>query len=119
MKFLVDESLSPKLAEFLAAAGHDAVHLRERGMQGAEDPEVLSLAEAEDRILVSADADFGALLTLGTRRKPSLIFFRGGFHPAAREQAKLLIASLPEMSAHLQSGAITVVSGTRVRIRTL
>jgi len=56
---------------------------------------VLSLAESEDRILVSADADFGALLTLGTRRKPSLIFFRGGFDPAAREQARILVASLP------------------------
>lgn len=119
MRFLVDESLSPKLAQLLREADHDAVHLRERGMQGAEDAAVLSLAEAEDRVLVSADADFGALLTLGTRRKPSLILFRGGFYPRAREQAALLISSLPELSEHLRNGAIAVLSGTQIRLRTL
>ncbi|MHB1711261.1 MAG: DUF5615 family PIN-like protein [Acidimicrobiales bacterium] len=32
MKFLLDENLSPLLAEFLNVAGHDALHVRDIGL---------------------------------------------------------------------------------------
>ena len=35
MKFLIDNNLSPLLADALKAAGHDAVHLRDLGMQAS------------------------------------------------------------------------------------
>jgi predicted nuclease of predicted toxin-antitoxin system len=64
LKFLVDQCLSPVLARLLSQAGHDVVHVRDRGMSSATDDEILALADDEGRVLISADSDFGEILTL-------------------------------------------------------
>ena len=64
MKFLIDNALSPYLAEALNGAGHNAVHVRDCGLASASDTEIFKLVAAEKRVIVSADTDFGTLLAL-------------------------------------------------------
>jgi predicted nuclease of predicted toxin-antitoxin system len=62
VKLLLDENLSPAVAVKLRQSGLDVVHIRDRGLIGATDPEVLDAAYREDRILVTANvADFEKL----------------------------------------------------------
>jgi predicted nuclease of predicted toxin-antitoxin system len=119
MRFLIDNNLSPLLAEILKTAGHDAVHLRDLGMKGSPDPVVLEFARSDNRILISADTDFGGLLARERASSPSFLLIRRLAGRRAAEQAALILANLDPVADDLASGAVVVLGDEWIRIRRL
>jgi predicted nuclease of predicted toxin-antitoxin system len=119
VRFLVDNALSPQVAVELNEAGHDAVHVRELGMQAASDADIFDRAHAEGRIVVSADTDFGTLLVARKQTSPSVILFRHGSQHRPSEQTELLKGNLPQLTSALENGSIVVIQPDRIRIRGL
>ena len=119
MKFLVDNALSPVLASLLIEAGHDALHVRDLGLQHADDETIFERAAAEARVLVSADTDFGTLLAGRAASEPSVIQFRGQGSRRPVALAGAIVANLPQVSEAIGAGAIVTFEPTRVRIRAL
>lgn len=119
MKLLLDANLSPRVVRLLKEAGHDAIHVADIGLLTAADPEILQAATKEKRILLTADSDFGALLSLGSLASPSVLLLRSADHLSPNEQAELIAANLPQIAEDLEKGAIVSLTRDRLRVREL
>ena len=88
-------------------------------MGAAADEAIFATAKQQNRVIVSADTDFGMLLALWPDSKPSLILFRRGSERRPSQQINLLLANLSVIQPSLEEGGIVVFEQNWIRIRSL
>ena len=76
-----------------------------------------SLARAleEDRIVVSADTDFGVILAAQAANRPSFILFRNPNLLGAHDFLNILLPALPALEPELMNGCVAVFRYSRLR----
>lgn len=119
MRLLVDQNLALRVAVLLRDAGHDVVHVAERGLSAAKDEEIFELASSEDRVIISEDNDFGTLLARAGTKAPSFVLIRSAEPLTPDGQAALLLNNLGAVEHDLAEGSIVVLARGRVRVRAL
>jgi predicted nuclease of predicted toxin-antitoxin system len=118
VKFLADMGLARHTVEALRQQGHDAVHLREQGLQRLDDREIIAKAVHEGRVILTHDLDFGRLVATGGSQLPSVITFRlRNMRPEQVERH--LFQVIPRFVARLEAGALISVSDRSIRVRVL
>lgn len=114
MNLLANENFPRSAVEALRASGHDVVWAR-TDMTGATDAEVLARAQADGRVLLSFDKDFGELaFRSGLPATCGVVLFR--FAPVSPEfvaerVVRILAGTMPWV------GHFAIVEETRIRLR--
>ncbi len=119
MRFLIDNAPSPVVAEGLRQADHDALHVGDLGLAAADDETFFEHADRDQRVIVSADTEFGTILAMRNAASPSVILFRGATPRNPIGQVKLLIANLAAIAPSIERGAVVVLEPQRIRVRSL
>ncbi|MGC1480600.1 MAG: DUF5615 family PIN-like protein [Chthoniobacterales bacterium] len=115
---MLDEGLPRSTVALLELAGEDAVHVGDLAMGAASDAEILGYSGDSNRIVVTLDADFHALLALSGFGKPSVLRIREEGLKAPW-LCRLIIAVGRHFSSELETGCVMTFQGGRVRFRKL
>lgn len=96
----------------------DAVHVGELSMAHSKDLEILQLAAHDNRILITLDADFHAMLAASGASRPSVIRIReeGLKGPAICQH---IIALRDQFAESLEKGCVLTATLTQARLRLL
>ena len=118
MRFLADMGVSQRTVKWLREQGHDAVHLREQGLQRMHDSDILEKAREKNRIILTMDLDFGALLAANRGALPSVTIFRLENETSDSVNGHLS-SILGQYSQQLEAGVLLSVRDNLVRVRIL
>ncbi len=115
---MLDQGLPRSAAAILIQLQEDAIHVGDIEMSEALDREIIRHALSENRIVVTLDADFHALLAIAGFSKPSVIRIREeGLK--GQQIADLILRISRQFKAELDRGCITTFHGGKIRYRML
>ncbi len=118
IKMLLDQGLPRTAANLLRERGWDVQHVSERGMSTAEDAAIIAIARQEQRMVVTLDADFHALVAVSGATGPSVLRIRMEGQKA--DQVALLIERVLALASdELKQGAMITVAAGNIRIKLL
>lgn len=116
MRFLADENIPLATVTVLRQQGHDVVWIH-TDAPGSSDQEILVRAQAEERIILTFDKDFGKLaFRYGLTANSGIILFRIPFSSPGSITSIVTTAIATRSD---WSSLFTVVETDRVRIRAL
>lgn len=112
MRFLVDECAGPTVAKWLREQGHEVFSVFDEA-KGISDEDVLNMAVAEGRILITNDKDFGEMIFRERRHHKGIIFIRLNDERSANKIN--VIRHLLENYSERLPGQFVTATETRVR----
>jgi predicted nuclease of predicted toxin-antitoxin system len=117
MRFLLDEGLPYRLAAHLQALGHDVTAIGHDYPFALADREILDIATAERRVILTNDKAFGDLVFRDGLRHEGVILFRLGYVPLD-DRIALLERAIGDHADRLRDVIAVTHRGIRVRAAT-
>jgi len=118
MRLLADLHISPRTVEFLRSLGHDVIRVNSILPITSSDISIVAYATNEQRIILTQDLDFSAIIALLGSKLPSLITLRLSSSRIEYVNA-VLEKNLPMLEQDVLAGMIVTVEDDRIRRRSL
>jgi len=87
-----------RITSWLNSHGHEAIHLRDQGLQRLPNGAIFEKGIAESRVIVTFDLDFGEIVALSKGRKTGVVLFR-----LRNTRVSFVIQRLSESSPNVQT----------------
>lgn len=118
MRLVVNMNLSPRWADFLRAAGHEATHWSDIGEATATDAHIMAVSADQGAVVLTNDLDFGTILAARGDSGPSVIQLRtADLRPEVL--GNQVLGALIQVADDLEDGALVTIDPARTRVRVL
>ncbi len=117
LKLLADENISPRVVTYLRNQGVNVLDVKESGLSGSTDNDLMRLAFDDNRYVLTHDADFGTLCINSGSPCYGVLYLRLQ-RPSASNVIDVL-TRFCDMNIEVAPSLMIVVSEGRIRIRGL
>ena len=116
MRLVADESCDFSVVVAVRATGHDVVSIME-AMPGVDDEQVIAVATADKRLLLTEDKDFGQLVFAAAKENSGVILIR--YPVSARSSLSAAVVNLLADRGEALYSRFAVLEPGRVRVTQL
>ena len=118
ISILLDQGLPRSTASLLRDEGWDVLHTGDIGLSRSTDGQILEYARREERVIITLDSDFHAILAVSNASTPSVIRIR--LEGLRGPNLALLIKRIwPKIEPQVKKGAMVTVTESGIRIRNI
>lgn len=117
MRFLIDEDMPRSTARLLKEKGYEAIDVRDVGLRGAPDKDILAYAREKQAAVITADVGFAGFSFLASVDHYGLILVRVPNEFTISQINELLLASLQVLGGRNIAGSVAVIEPNKIRIR--
>ena len=118
LEFLANMNISPLTVEQLKKKGWNVVRISDVMDRGSKDIDVLLYAQKQNKVVITQDLDFSAILAIRGYAKPSLINLRLE-NPRPDLVSSRIVEVVSAMEKELEEGVVVTIDETSARYRNL
>jgi len=116
LKIKLDENLGSTVASLFLNAGYQATTIKEEGLAGLPDEEVIEVCENEGKILVTIDKGFSNPLLFPPSQYHGIIVLRPGHEASLAALQQLAQSVVKFLGVEPIQGKLWVVTRERIRV---
>lgn len=117
MLFIIDEDMPRSLAPVLKKEGYKVIDVRDVGLRGATDKDILNFSNERKGVIITADIGFATLPFKGSIEYIGFVLLRIPNEFTVQETIKLLLQAFSVLQEEDIKGNIVVIDSKKIRIR--
>ena len=117
MLFIIDEDMPRSLATVLKKEGYEVIDIRDVGLRGATDYDILNFSNERKGVIITADVGFASLSFKDSTIIIGFVLLRIPNEFTVQETIRLVLQAFKDLGEENIRGNIVVIDPQKIRIR--